>query len=122
MKNLNDLHVLFTNDRAAYRETVATLSNAVATLEHVYNQTRELRVNDTVKAYVDAVGLDAAISTVATLVNIYSPFDGRIFPSVRQWAESCPNAWDEYACERMGLHTQIHCAHLNQIAQELSAF
>lgn len=121
MKNLNDLHALFVNDRAAYRETVATLSNAVATLERVYNQTRELRVSDTVKAYVDAVGLDVAISAVATLVNACPVADARIYPAVRRWAESCPNGWDTESCEHMGLRVSIHLAHLNQIAQEISA-
>lgn len=103
-----------------YRNT-KTMREARDTLETLYRESVEGKPSDTIAAFVAAVGYDLAVVVVASLVN-HSAWDGRIYPSVKAWAASVPDAYDEEAADRLSLHTSIHKAHLNQLGEAMSRY
>lgn len=74
----------------------------------------------TVTRFVEAVGIEAAQVTIASLVNERGTFDGRISRQTREWAASIDGALDEQTAQEWGIYTDaIHPAHLEQIAQAM---
>ena len=67
----------------------ATAANIAAVVE-VYRQTRDNTPAETAAAIVNRLGYSVAVEAVAELVNTVGEWDARIFPSVREWAESQP--------------------------------
>ena len=73
-------------------------------------------------AFVEAVGYEAAVEIVASLVN-RSAWDGRISRRCAEWANTQENAWDEEARSRLSIYTdRIHMVHLDQIAAALMEY
>lgn len=117
MENLREIIAENRNDYFAFRDR--KISN-VRMLESIYADTLGGgKPSDVIGAFVDYVGLQEAVETVATLVNRHS-WDGRISYWVKSWAEKQPNAWDEESAEKMHIGTdRIHMVHLNQLAEEI---
>ena len=117
MENLREIIAENRNDYFVFRDR--KISN-VRMLESIYADTLGGgKPSDVIGAFVDSVGLQEAVETIATLVNRHS-WDGRISRWVKSWAENLPNAWDEESAEKMHIGTdRIHMVHLNQLAEEI---
>ena len=90
----------------------------VTTLTAIYRE--ETSPAPTVTRFVEAVGIEAAQVTIASLVNQRGTFDGRISRQTREWAASIDGALDEQTAQEWGIYTDaIHPAHLEQIAQAM---
>ena len=123
MKNVNEYRNMFTVDRTAARETVARWRDAIAALENqqtVDNLNGETPAH-TVKCFVSQVGEELARFVIASLVNNCS-WDGRIFPSVKAWAADQEDALDEETSLEARIYTNMHRAHLNQIAEAMMQY
>lgn len=122
MKTIENLRSMFTENREAYFSMLNGLKANVRTLETIYGETIGSTPADTIKKFVDAVGYDAAVVAVATLVN-RSAWDGRISRRAADWAASIENSLDETAAIEHGIYTnRIHCAHLDQLAGAMMKF
>lgn len=116
MKTMNDLDAIISRSVDDYRTLCADMRSAVKTLETIYSDTREMTPDDTVSAFVTAIGWNKAASVISTLVN-RSSWDGRISRQAAHWAEEQADCWSSDCAERMWLYTnRIHMAHLDQIA------
>ena len=111
---------MFTADRNAARETVKSWREAVATLDSI--QSNDVVMNETpahtVKCFVAEVGEPLARFVIASLVN-RSAWDGRIYPNVKEWAKNEESSLDESACRDARINSNMHMAHLNQVAQAM---
>lgn len=101
----------------------ATAANIAAVVE-VYRQTRDNTPAETAAAIVNRLGYSVAIEAVAELVNTVGEWDARIFPSVREWAESQPTAASRDELDAMSIYqpSEIHPAHINQLAEAMSKY
>lgn len=68
---------------------------------------------------IDRLGVDSAVRVVASAVNRVGDWDARIFPSVREWAESRPEALNREAGDDRCISLEMHPVHLNQLAEAL---
>ncbi len=119
MKNVNTIHEQVTANREQWFQYIHKIKTHLATLETLYAAQIDNTPAQTVAAYVQEVGYDAAVEVIASLVN-QSAWDGRISRRSAVWAKSQGNAWDEEAANHLGIYSsRIHMAHLNQIAQAL---
>lgn len=100
----------------------ATAANIAAVVE-VYRQTRDNTPAETA-AIVNRLGYSVAVEAVAELVNTVGEWDARIFPSVREWAESQPTAASRDELDAMSIYqpSEIHPAHINQLAEAMSKY
>ena len=116
MKTIETITAILTASREEYRTIANAARQAVADLEAVYRDTIEKTPAETVAAYVERVGYDVAVSTIATLVN-RSASDGRISRRCAEWAATREGAFDAEAAERLWIYSdRIHKAHLDQLA------
>ena len=101
----------------------ATAANIAAVVE-VYRQTRDNTPAETAAAIVNRLGYSVAVEAVAELVNTVGEWDARIFPSVREWAESQPTAASRDELDAMSIYqpSEIHPAHINQLAEAMSKY
>lgn len=118
MKNLLDL------DRETRFETLKAIKENRVALVDCFRTTYEGTPADTVKALVDRIGYNAAIATVAELVNSVGDWDGRIYDYVRAWAHSVETAAtrDEMETYHIYQPSEIHPAHINQIGQAMREY
>ena len=122
MKTIETITAMITENREAWFSMRNTLRENVKTLETIYGETIESTPADTIKKYVDAVGYEAAVVAVASLVN-RSAWDGRISRRSATWAASIENALDEAAADKADVYTnRIHMAHLDQLADAMRQF
>lgn len=80
---------------------------------------------DAVELLVREHGERNATRMVAMLVNAVSLHDGRIYESVREWAQSvrsAPTHEDLQEIEIYGVDSYIHSAHVNQIGQAMKTY
>lgn len=72
---------------------------------------------DTFAEFVDNVGYNAAIDTIATIINATSKFDGRLTKAVRVWAIG--HGISSEFCEAHLIYKPdwMHTAHLQQLAE-----
>ena len=66
--------------------------------------------------FENEVGRERAQKTIATLINRHG-WDGRISDKNKKWAETV-DALSEKECIEKRIYTNMHLAHLNQIASE----
>lgn len=127
MKSKEFIDRIFKSDRREALQFKRRLQSNLNLLERLYKKSQydtesplyNCTPAQTVAAFVEAVGYESSVEIVASLVN-YSAWDGRIFPSVKEWANTQENSWDEEASGRLGLYSErIHIAHLNQIAEAM---
>ena len=123
MKTVNDYRKMFEEDRKAARETAESWRDAVQALANqqtVDNLDGETPAH-TVKCFVAQVGEDLARFVIASLIN-QSAWDGRIDRNVKEWAENVNEALDEEAANAAKLYTNMHQAHLNQVAEAMMKY
>lgn len=86
--------------------------------ENINNGTN--RPDDTIDKFVETVGMDDAITLIASLVN-FKAWDGRIDYRNAEWAKNITNAWDRDGGREMGMYVDsiIHTSHLDQLAYEM---
>lgn len=129
MKNINTIHEQVTANREQWFQYRRTMKANLATLETLYAAQYDKESPlyhstpaQTVAAYVEAVGYEAAVEIIASLVN-RSAWDGRISRRSAEWANAQENSWDEEACSSLSLYTnRIHMAHLDQIAAAMMKY
>lgn len=112
-----------TLDRSRWFSYCRTLSENLATLERIQS---EDYINgrtpaETVVSFVEAVGYDAALVVIASLVN-RSAWDGRIDSKNAAWAASVSESFDEQTARDLDLYTKMHMTHLDQIADQMRKF
>ena len=129
MKNVNTIHEQVTTNREQWFQYHRTLEANLSTLEALYAAQYDAESPlyhstpaQTVAAFVESVGYEAAVEIVASLVN-RSAWDGRISRRCAEWANTQENSWDEEACSRLSIYTnRIHTAHLDQIAAAMMKY
>ena len=129
MKNVNTIHEQVTANREQWFQYRRTLEANLSTLEALYAAQYDAESPlyhstpaQTVAAFVESVGYEAAVEIVASLVN-RSAWDGRISRRCAEWANAQENSWDEEACSRLSIYTnRIHTAHLDQIAAAMMKY
>lgn len=129
MKNVNTIHEQVTANREQWFQYRRSMKANLATLETLYaaqydeeSPLYHSTPAQTVAAYVEAVGYEAAVEIIASLVN-RSTWDGRISRRSAEWANAQENSWDEEACSSLSLYTnRIHMAHLEQIAAAMMKY
>ena len=128
MKSKNDLISRYTVDGnidwKQYHGEIEARRGYVKTLERIQNEDYSSRKSpdDTVAAFVKAVGYENAATTIATLIN-RSSWDGRISGKNTDWAKTIDNALDQEAAVDLGIYTNaIHMTHLDQIADKMRTY
>lgn len=129
MKNVNTIHEQVTANREQWFQYRRTMEANLVTLETLYAAQWDAESplyhstpEQTVAAYVEAVGYEAAVEIIASLVN-RNAWDGRISRRSAEWANAQENSWDEEACSSLSLYTnRIHMAHLDQIANAMMKY
>ena len=129
MKNVNTIHEQATANREQWFQYCRTLEANLSTLKALYAAQYDAESPlyhstpaQTVAAFVESVGYEAAVEIVASLVN-RSAWDGRISRRCAEWANAQENSWDEEACSRLSIYTnRIHTAHLDQIAAAMMKY
>lgn len=108
----------------ARREQIKTTRANIKTVVNIYRETSDRTPAETVAEIVAALGYDAAREAVAEIVNTVGSWDGRIWPSSREWAATIETAAtrDELEAKSIYQPAEIHPAHINQLAQAMSKY
>lgn len=108
----------------ARREQIKTTRANIKTVVNIYCETSDRTPAETVAAIVERLGYDAAREAIAEIVNTVGEWDGRIWPSSREWAATIETAatCDELEAKSIYQPAEIHPAHINQIAQAMSKY
>lgn len=108
----------------ARREQIKTTRANIATVARIYCETSDRTPAETVAAIVERIGYDTAREAIAEIVNTVGEWDGRIWPSSREWAATIETAAtaEELEAKRIYQPSEIHPAHINQLAQAMSKY
>lgn len=108
----------------ARREQIKTTRANIKTVVNIYRETRDRTPAETVAAIVEQIGYDTAREAIAEIVNTVGEWDGRIWPSSREWAATIETAAtrDELEAKSIYQPAEIHPAHINQLAQAMSKY
>lgn len=108
----------------ARREQIKTTRANIKTVVNIYCETSDRTPAETVAAIVERLGYDTAREAIAEIVNSVGEWDGRIYPSSREWAATIETAAtrDELEAKSIYQPTEIHPAHINQLAQAMSKY
>lgn len=108
----------------ARREQIKTTRANIKTVVSIYIETRDQTPAETVAAIVERLGYDTAREAIAEIVNSVGEWDGRIYPSIREWAATIETAAtrDELEAKSIYQPAEIHPAHINQLAQAMSKY
>lgn len=108
----------------ARREQIKTTRANIKTVVSIYCETSDRTPAETVAAIVERLGYDTAREAIAEIVNTVGEWDGRIWPSSREWAATIETAAtrDELEAKRIYQPSEIHPAHINQLAQAMSKY
>lgn len=108
----------------ARREQIKTTRANIATVARIYCETSDRTPAETVAAIVERLGYDTAREAIAEIVNTVGEWDGRIWPSSREWAATVEIAAtaEELEAKRIYQPSEIHPAHINQLAQAMSKY
>lgn len=108
-------------ERDTRRNQITATRSNLATIVDTFTATRSTAPAQTVAELVNRMGYDVAREAVAELVNLVGDWDHRIFPSVREWAQTVTTAATREELE--GCHifqpSEIHPAHINQIGEAM---
>lgn len=118
MMTLEKISEIARTDRETYREMMTSYRENIAKLEEIKSNTD--RPDETVRLFVEAVGYDEAVDTIANLVNRFA-WDGRIYRANADWAKDHASLAEEVMVDK-GLYTSMHMAHLDQIADEMRMY
>lgn len=108
----------------ARREQIKTTRANIKTVVNIYSETSDRTPTETVAAIVEQIGYDTAREAIAEIVNTVGEWDGRIWPSSREWAATIETAAtrDELEAKNIYQPAEIHPAHINQLAQAMSKY
>ena len=108
----------------ARREQIKTTRANIKTVVSIYCETSDRTPAETVAAIVERLGYDTAREAIAEIVNTVGEWDGRIWPSSREWAATVEIAAtaEELEAKRIYQPSEIHPAHINQLAQAMSKY
>lgn len=108
----------------ARREQIKTTRANIKTVVNIYSETSDRTPAETVAAIVEQIGYDTAREAIAEIVNTVGEWDGRIWPSSREWAATIETAAtrDELEAKSIYQPAEIHPAHINQLAQAMSKY
>lgn len=108
----------------ARREQIKTTRANIKTVVNIYCETSDRTPAETVAAIVEQIGYDTAREAIAEIVNTVGEWDGRIWPSSREWAATIETAAtrDELEAKNIYQPAEIHPAHINQLAQAMSKY
>lgn len=108
----------------ARREQIKTTRANIKTVVDIYRETIGQTPAETVAAIVERLGYDTAREAIAEIVNTVGEWDGRIWPSSREWAATIETAAtrDELEAKSIYQPAEIHPAHINQLAQAMSKY
>lgn len=108
----------------ARREQIKTTRANIKTVVNIYCETSDRTPAETVAAIVEQIGYDTAREAIAEIVNTVGEWDGRIWPSSREWAATIETAAtrDELEAKSIYQPAEIHPAHINQLAQAMSKY
>ena len=108
----------------ARREQIKTTRANIKTVVNIYSETSDRTPAETVAAIVEQIGYDTAREAIAEIVNTVGEWDGRIWPSSREWAATIETAAtrDELEAKNIYQPAEIHPAHINQLAQAMSKY
>lgn len=108
----------------ARREQIKTTRANIKTVVNIYRDTCEQTPAETVAAIVERLGYDTAREAIAEIVNTVGEWDGRIWPSSREWAATIETAATRDELEEKSIYqpAEIHPAHINQLAQAMSKY
>ena len=108
----------------ARREQIKTTRANIKTVVNIYCETSARTPAETVAAIVEQIGYDTAREAIAEIVNTVGEWDGRIWPSSREWAATIETAAtrDELEAKSIYQPAEIHPAHINQLAQAMSKY
>ena len=108
----------------ARREQIKTTRANIKTVVNIYSETSDRTPAETVAAIVERLGYDTAREAIAEIVNTVGEWDGRIWPSSREWAATVEIAAtaEELEAKRIYQPSEIHPAHINQLAQAMSKY
>ena len=118
MKTMTELRDLLTADRAAYRALAQSVRANLARIEAIYSEdvAAGKTPKETVVRMIKEVGKEETRDILATLI-MGSAWDGRISETAKEWAVNSGNVYDEEAAEALWIRSNIHCAHLSQLAE-----
>lgn len=118
MKTMTELRDLLTADRAAYRALAQGVRANLARIEAIYSEDAAAgkTPKETVVRMIKEVGKEETRDILATLV-MGSAWDGRISETAKEWATNSGNGYDEEAAEALWIRSNIHRAHLSQLAE-----
>lgn len=108
----------------ARREQIKTTRANIKTVVNIYCETSDRTPAETVAAIVEQIGYDTAREAIAEIVNTVGEWDGRVWPSSREWAATIETAAtrDELEAKSIYQPAEIHPAHINQLAQAMSKY
>lgn len=108
----------------ARREQIKTTRANIKTVVNIYCETSNRTPAETVAAIVERLGYDTAREAIAEIVNTVGEWDGRIWPSSREWAATIETAAtrDELEAKSIYQPAEIHPAHINQLVQAMSKY
>ena len=121
MKTVESIRNIITAQSVeSFRAVLRSMRSNVEQLDTIQSETVRDggSVSESVRSYIKVVGLDAAVATVATLVN-RDAWDGRISRQNSEWAASVEDAWDSEAALVWCIYSKMHKTHLDQFATEL---
>ena len=111
------LHMTYlTQDRETVNEARKAYKDALSALETAYRETLDETPKKTLCRASETVCPEMLFSVLATLVH-GDAWDGRISAASANWAASEPGCLDEQTREIFGIYSNIHRAHLNQLAE-----
>lgn len=105
-----------THDRETVNEARKAYKEALSALETAYRETIEDTPKKTISRACEIAAPEMVFSVLASLVSGCA-WDGRISPSSVSWAKNEPGCLDEQTASIFGIYTNIHRAHLDQLAQ-----
>lgn len=108
----------------ARREQIKTTRANIKTVVNIYCETSARTPAETIAAIVERLGYDTAREAIAEIINTVGEWDGRIWPSSRDWAATIETAAtrDELESKSIYQPAEIHPAHINQLAQAMSKY
>lgn len=112
------LHMTYTtHDRETVNEARKAYKSALSALETAYRETIDKTPAETLSRASEMACREMVLAVLATLIHADS-WDGRISASSAAWAVSVPGCLDEQTQGIFSIYSNIHRAHLDQLAQE----
>ena len=110
-----------THDRETVNEARNAYKTALSALETAYRETVDGTPKQTIKRAAEIAPAEMVFAVLASLVYSCS-WDGRISARSAKWAANVPGCCDEQTAGIFGLYSNIHRAHLNQLAEAASSY